>query len=40
MKSHFILTWDRAKKTYRYFAVNNMPDAEMATESTSTKMSK
>jgi hypothetical protein len=31
MKSHSILTWDRAKKTYQYFAVNNMPDAETAT---------
>lgn len=31
VKGHVILTWDRNTKQYRYFAVNNMPDAEQAT---------
>lgn len=31
MKGHMLMTWDRSAKTYRYFAVNTMPDAEMAT---------
>ena len=31
MKGHMMLSYDRAAKTYRYFAINNMPDAEMAT---------
>jgi hypothetical protein len=32
MKGHAIMTWDRAEKRYRYFAVNDvMPDAELAT---------
>lgn len=30
MTGHMILTYDRAAKQYRYFAVNNMADAEMA----------
>ena len=31
MKGHVVITWDRTAKVYRYFAVNNMPDAEQAT---------
>lgn len=31
MKGLAILTWDRAAKQYRYVAINNMPDAEIAT---------
>ena len=31
MTGHAVMTYDRAKKQYRYFAVNNMPDAEVAT---------
>jgi hypothetical protein len=31
MKGHFIMTYDRGTKQYRYFAINNMPDAETAT---------
>ena len=31
MKGHTLMTYDRSTKQYRYFAVNNMPDAEMAT---------
>ena len=31
MKGMMIMTWDRAAKVYRYFAVNTMADAEMAT---------
>jgi hypothetical protein len=31
MKSHAIMTYDRSAKQYRYFAVSNMADAEMAT---------
>jgi hypothetical protein len=31
LKGHFIMTYDQAAKQYRYFAINNMPDAEMAT---------
>ena len=31
MKGHAIMTYDRGTKEYRSFAVNNMPDAEMAT---------
>lgn len=31
MKGHAALTYDRAAKQYRYFSVNNMPDADMAT---------
>ena len=31
MKGHAILTWDRSANQYRYFAINNMPDAELAT---------
>lgn len=31
MKGHTMITYDRAAKLYRYAAVNNMPDAEMAT---------
>lgn len=31
MKGHTMITYDRAAKVYRYAAVNNMPDAEMAT---------
>lgn len=31
IKGHAILTYDRNAKQYRYFSVNNMPDAEMAT---------
>lgn len=31
MKGHSILTHDRAAKQYRFFAINTMPDAEMAT---------
>ena len=31
MKSHAVLTYDRNTREYRYFGVNNMPDAEMAT---------
>lgn len=30
MKGHMLMTYDRAAKKYRYFAVNNMPDADMA----------
>jgi hypothetical protein len=35
MKGHVIISWDRIGKRYRYFAVNNMPDAEEATGSVS-----
>jgi hypothetical protein len=31
LKGHSVMTYDRGTKQYRYFAVNNMPDAEMAT---------
>ena len=31
LKGHFIMTYDRSTKQYRYFAINTMPDAEMAT---------
>jgi Protein of unknown function (DUF1579) len=31
MKGHALMTYDRNAKQYRYFAINNMPDAEMAT---------
>jgi hypothetical protein len=31
MKGLTILTWDRTRKSYRYFAINTMPEAEMAT---------
>jgi hypothetical protein len=31
MKGHAVMTYDRTAKQYRYFAINNMPDAEMAT---------
>ena len=31
MKGHAVLTYDRSTKQYRYFAINNMPDAELAT---------
>lgn len=31
VKGHMLLTYDRAAKHYRYFAVHNMADAEMAT---------
>ena len=31
MKAHAVMTYDRNAKEYRYFAVNNMPDAELAT---------
>lgn len=31
MKGHMILTWDRAGGQYRYIAINNMADAELAT---------
>lgn len=30
MKGHTLMTYDRATKQYRFFGVNNMPDAEMA----------
>ena len=30
MKGHAVMTYDRSTKQYRYFAINNMPDAEMA----------
>jgi len=30
MKGHTLMTYDRQTKQYRYFAVNNMADAEMA----------
>jgi hypothetical protein len=30
MKAHMLLTYDGATKRYRYFAVNNTPQAEMA----------
>jgi hypothetical protein len=30
MKGHAILTWDRAAGQYRYFAINNLADAELA----------
>ena len=30
MKGHTTITYDRASKQYRYFAVHNMPDAETA----------
>ena len=31
VKGHAVMTYDRNAKQYRYFAINNMPDAEMAT---------
>ena len=31
VKGHAVMTYDRGTKQYRYFAINNMPDAEMAT---------
>ena len=31
MKGHAFLTYDRNTKQYRYMAINNMPDAEIAT---------
>ncbi len=31
LKGHIIMTYDRAAKQYRYFGINNMQDAEMAT---------
>jgi len=31
MKSRMIMSYDRTEKTYRYFAVSSMPDAERAT---------
>jgi hypothetical protein len=31
MTGHFVITWDRNAKVYRYMAINNMADAEMAT---------
>ena len=31
MKSRMIMSYDRNEKTYRYFAVSTMPDAERAT---------
>jgi hypothetical protein len=31
IKGHAVMTYDRNTKQYRYFAVNNMPDAETAT---------
>jgi hypothetical protein len=31
LKSHFIMTYDRGAKQYRYFAINAYPDAETAT---------
>jgi hypothetical protein len=31
MKGQALMSYDRSKKQYRYFAINNMPDAEMAT---------
>ena len=31
MKGHIIITWDGNAKQYRYFGINNMPDAEAAT---------
>ena len=33
MTGHMVLTWDRAAKTYRFFSVNNMADAEVGTGS-------
>lgn len=30
MKGHMLLSYDRIAKTYRYFAINNGPDAELA----------
>jgi hypothetical protein len=30
MKGHAVMTYDRGTKQYRYFSINNMPDAEMA----------
>jgi hypothetical protein len=30
MKGHTLMTYDRLTKQYRYFAINNMPDSEMA----------
>ena len=31
MAGHFIMTYDRAAREYRYFAINTMADAEIAT---------
>ena len=31
MKGHMSMTWDRHAKTYRFFGVNNTPDAEFGT---------
>ena len=31
VKGHAIMTYDRNAKLYRYFAINNMPDADLAT---------
>ena len=31
MAGHFIMTYDRSAKEYRYFAINTMADAEIAT---------
>ena len=31
MTGHMVLSWDRNAKTYRFFGINNMPDAEFGT---------
>lgn len=31
MKGHAVMTYDRSTKQYRYFSINNMPDADLAT---------
>lgn len=31
MTGHMVMTWDRNAKTYRFFGVNNTPDAEFGT---------
>jgi hypothetical protein len=31
VKGHAVMTYDRNTKEYRYFAINNMPDADLAT---------
>jgi hypothetical protein len=31
VKGHAVMTYDRNAKEYRYFAINNMPDADIAT---------
>lgn len=33
MTGHMVLTWDRSAKTYRFFSVSNMADAEAGTGS-------